>query len=47
MGLPVSEVRRRVTLRELVERIGFELYEAALQSQAVERLKQERDAGRD
>jgi hypothetical protein len=47
MGLPIAEVRRRVTMPELIDRIGFDLYEAALRSQAVERVRQERDAGRD
>lgn len=42
MGVPVGELRKRMSLPELIDHVGYDRYVAALQNQAVERMKAER-----
>ena len=42
MGIPAGELSKRMSLRELVDHVGYDRYAAALQNQAIERLKAER-----
>jgi hypothetical protein len=45
MGVPAGELAKRLSLRELVDHVGYDRYVAALQNQAIERIKAQRAEG--
>ena len=42
LGMTVAELRRRMTIAEMIDWIGYDRYKAALEDQARERLEMER-----
>ena len=46
LGMTAAELRRRMSLPEMVDWMGYDRYKAALMSQARERAKMEADAER-
>jgi hypothetical protein len=42
MGVPVKVLSRQMDLPELIDHVGYDRYVAALQNQAIERMKAER-----
>ena len=46
LGMTVAELRRRMTIAEMIDWIGYDRYKAALEDQARERVTMEREAKR-
>ena len=44
--MTAGELRRRMTIRELIDWMGYDRYKGALDDQARERVKMEREAER-
>ena len=47
LGMTVAELRRRMTISEMLDWIGYDRYKGALEDQAVERVKMEQEAERE
>ena len=47
LGMTASECRRRMTVGEMIDWMGYDRYKGALEDQARERVKMERDAARE
>lgn len=46
LGMTAAECRRRMTTREMIDWMGYDRYKGALEDQARERVKMEREAKR-
>ena len=47
LGMTASECRRRMTVGEMIDWMGYDRYKAALEDQARERVTMEREAKRE
>jgi len=47
LGMTAAECRRRMTVGEMIDWMGYDRYKAALEDQARERVEMERDAARE